>query len=119
MPCRIAFERGKERHFCFLAISLGESGWVVLAEELPLKQHYGVVRVAAPLAGSNVCYSSTAFCAIFPTLISNLCQTFIAIVLPLFVHIQSYGFLKHSKQNIIPGTPFAVYTGKRHHMICC
>lgn len=55
VPCRIAFERGKERHFCFLPISLGMSGWVVLAEELPLKQHYGVVRVAAPLAGSNVC----------------------------------------------------------------
>ncbi|XP_061990548.1 protein TRANSPARENT TESTA 9 isoform X2 [Rosa rugosa] len=53
VPCRIAFERGKERHFCFLAISLGESGWVVLAEELPLKQHHGVVRVAAPLAGCN------------------------------------------------------------------
>lgn len=53
VPCRIAFERGKERHFCFLPISLGMSGWVVLAEELPLKQHYGVVRVAAPLAGSN------------------------------------------------------------------
>lgn len=53
VPCRIAFERGKERHFCFLPISLGTSGWVVLAEELPLKQHYGVVRVAAPLAGSN------------------------------------------------------------------
>ncbi|XP_004296503.1 PREDICTED: uncharacterized protein LOC101298213 [Fragaria vesca subsp. vesca] len=51
VPCRIAFERGKERHFCFLAFSLGESGWVVLAEELPLKQHHGVVRVAAPLAG--------------------------------------------------------------------
>ena len=81
VPCRIAFERGKERHFCFLAISLGESGWVVLAEELPLKQHYGVVRVAAPLAGSNVCYSSTTFCALFPTLISNLCETFIAIAL--------------------------------------
>ncbi|KAB1204299.1 hypothetical protein CJ030_MR8G004629 [Morella rubra] len=53
LPCRIAFERGKERHFCFLAISMGASGWLVLAEELPLKQHFGVVRVAAPLAGSN------------------------------------------------------------------
>ncbi|KAF8400228.1 hypothetical protein HHK36_013525 [Tetracentron sinense] len=53
VPCRIAFERGKERHFCFLAISRGTSGWVLLAEELPLKQHSGVVRVAAPLAGSN------------------------------------------------------------------
>lgn len=54
VPCRIAFERGKERHFCFLAISVGASGWLVLAEELPLKHHFGVVRVAAPLAGSNV-----------------------------------------------------------------
>lgn len=55
MPCRIAFERGKERHFCFLAISVGTSGWLVLAEELPLKKTYGVVRVVAPLAGCNVC----------------------------------------------------------------
>lgn len=55
VPCRIAFERGKERHFYFLPISFGTSGWAVLAEELPLKQHYGIVRVAAPLAGSNVC----------------------------------------------------------------
>ncbi|XP_027363681.1 protein TRANSPARENT TESTA 9-like [Abrus precatorius] len=53
IPCRIAFERGKERHFCFLAISIGTSGWLVLAEELPLKKPYGVVRVAAPLAGCN------------------------------------------------------------------
>ena len=58
VPCRIAFERGKERHFCFLAISMGPSGWVVLAEELPLKQHYGVVRVASPLAGCNVCIAA-------------------------------------------------------------
>uniref|UniRef100_A0A5B6ZMZ0 FPL domain-containing protein n=1 Tax=Davidia involucrata TaxID=16924 RepID=A0A5B6ZMZ0_DAVIN len=53
VPCRIAFERGKERHFSFLAVSMGTSGWIVLAEELPLKQHYGVVRVTAPLAGCN------------------------------------------------------------------
>ncbi|XP_077238440.1 CLEC16A-like protein isoform X3 [Tasmannia lanceolata] len=53
VPCRIAFERGKERHFCFLAMSRGTSGWVLLAEELPLKQQFGIVRVAAPLAGSN------------------------------------------------------------------
>ncbi|XVE71913.1 hypothetical protein DITRI_Ditri10aG0189300 [Diplodiscus trichospermus] len=53
LPCRIAFERGKERHFCFLAVSMGTLGWVLLAEELPLKQHYGVVRVVAPLAGTN------------------------------------------------------------------
>ncbi|XP_022636187.1 uncharacterized protein LOC106761988 isoform X3 [Vigna radiata var. radiata] len=53
VPCRIAFERGKERHFSFLAISVGTSGWLVLAEELPLKKPFGVVRVAAPLAGCN------------------------------------------------------------------
>ncbi|KAF3452703.1 hypothetical protein FNV43_RR03136 [Rhamnella rubrinervis] len=53
IPCRIAFERGKERHFHFLAITLGTSGWVILAEELPLKLQYGIVRVAAPLASSN------------------------------------------------------------------
>ncbi|CAK9171570.1 unnamed protein product [Ilex paraguariensis] len=53
VPCRVAFERGKERHFCFLAISMGACGWVVLAEELSLKPDYGVVRVAAPLAGCN------------------------------------------------------------------
>ncbi|OVA07524.1 Uncharacterized protein family FPL [Macleaya cordata] len=53
VPCRIAFERGKERHFSFLAISRGTSGWVLLAEELPLRNQRGVLRVAAPLAGSN------------------------------------------------------------------
>ncbi|KAH1033508.1 hypothetical protein J1N35_045682 [Gossypium stocksii] len=53
LPCRIAFERGKERHFHFLAVSVGPLGWVLLAEELPLKQNYGIVRVAAPLAGTN------------------------------------------------------------------
>ncbi|ESW10756.1 hypothetical protein PHAVU_009G235200 [Phaseolus vulgaris] len=53
VPCRIAFERGKERHFSFLAISVGTSGWLVLAEELPLKKPFGLVRVAAPLAGCN------------------------------------------------------------------
>lgn len=67
MPCRIAFERGKERHFSFLAISMGTSGWLVLAEVLPLKQQFGVVRVAAPLAGSNVCIALT-----FPCYLSHL-----------------------------------------------
>lgn len=55
VPCRIAFERGKERHFCFLAISHGTSGWILLLEQLPLKQERGIVRVMAPLAGSDVC----------------------------------------------------------------
>ncbi|CAI0407281.1 unnamed protein product [Linum tenue] len=53
VPCRIAFERGKERHFSFLAISIGTSGWILLLEEFPQKQQYGVVRVTAPLAGSS------------------------------------------------------------------
>ncbi|KAG6437762.1 hypothetical protein SASPL_102690 [Salvia splendens] len=51
IPCRIAFERGKERHFYFLALSMGSSGWLVLAEELPVKPGRGLVRVVAPLAG--------------------------------------------------------------------
>ncbi|KAM2660948.1 hypothetical protein EV2_023312 [Malus domestica] len=67
VPCRIAFERGKERHFSFLAISLGTSGWVVLAEELPLKEPYGVIRMVAPLAGSNlILVSSTRFFLLKP-----------------------------------------------------
>ncbi|KAF5178319.1 Transparent testa [Thalictrum thalictroides] len=53
VPCRIAFERGKERHFFFLAVSKETSGWLLLVEEQPLKQHHGVIRVAAPLAGSS------------------------------------------------------------------
>ncbi|XP_047171374.1 protein TRANSPARENT TESTA 9-like isoform X3 [Vigna umbellata] len=53
VPCRIAFERGKELHVYFLAISLGISGWLVVAEELPLKKSHGVVRAVAPLAGCN------------------------------------------------------------------
>lgn len=57
IPCRIAFERGKERHLSFLAFSKGTSGWVLLSEEFPLKQQRGIVRVTAPLAGSDVCFS--------------------------------------------------------------
>ncbi|XP_072989463.1 protein TRANSPARENT TESTA 9 isoform X2 [Typha latifolia] len=53
VPCRIAFERGKERNFFFLAISRGTSGWLLLLEELPLKQQRGIVRVTAPLAGAD------------------------------------------------------------------
>ncbi|KAL8480263.1 hypothetical protein ACS0TY_026982 [Phlomoides rotata] len=53
VPCRIAFERGKERHFHLLALSIGSSGWLVLAEELPMKPRRGVVRVVAPLSGCS------------------------------------------------------------------
>lgn len=58
VPCRIAFERGKERYFSFLAMSKGTSGWLLLVEELPLKQQRGIIRVIAPLAGSDVCISN-------------------------------------------------------------
>lgn len=54
VPCRISFERGRERHFHFLAASVGSNGWILLAEELAVKQRHGIVRIAAPLAGSNV-----------------------------------------------------------------
>ncbi|KAL9260647.1 TRANSPARENT TESTA 9-like protein [Drosera capensis] len=53
IPCIIAFEKGKERHFRFLAFSLGTSGWLVLGEDLPVGRELGVVRVVAPLAGCN------------------------------------------------------------------
>lgn len=53
IPCRIAFERGKERYVWFQAVSMGTSGWIVLVEELPLRQNVGVVRVVAPLVACN------------------------------------------------------------------
>lgn len=53
LPCRIAFERGKERPFKFLAVSKGTSGYLLLADEVPLKPLRGFVRIMAPLAGSN------------------------------------------------------------------
>ncbi|CAJ2649829.1 unnamed protein product [Trifolium pratense] len=53
VPCRIAFKSGKEHHFCFRAISLGISGWLVLAEELPSQKSHGIVRVTAPLTGCD------------------------------------------------------------------
>lgn len=60
IPCRIAFERGKERHLCFLAISRGTSGWILLAQEAPVRQQGGIVRIAAPLSGSDVCILTPA-----------------------------------------------------------
>lgn len=62
VPCRIAFERGKERHFHFLTISVGISGWLILADELPVRPSFGVVRVVAPLGGCNVSMPSFLFC---------------------------------------------------------
>uniref|UniRef100_A0A1J3E733 Protein CLEC16A-like protein n=1 Tax=Noccaea caerulescens TaxID=107243 RepID=A0A1J3E733_NOCCA len=51
VPCRISFERYKERKFLLLALSSGVSGWIVLAEKSPSKPDHGTVRVTAPLAG--------------------------------------------------------------------
>ncbi|CAM8931590.1 unnamed protein product [Rhodiola kirilowii] len=53
LPCKIAFERSKERNFYFLAACVGTSGWIILSEELPLQSQCGVVRFATPLAGSS------------------------------------------------------------------
>lgn len=53
LSCRIAFERGKERPFNFLAVSKGTAGYLLLADEVPLKPSRGFVRIMAPLAGSN------------------------------------------------------------------
>lgn len=54
IPCRIAFEKGKERSVYLLVCSKGTAGWVLLAEDVPLKQRKGIIRVIAALAGSNV-----------------------------------------------------------------
>lgn len=53
IPCRIAFEKGKERSVYLLVCSKGTAGWVLLAEDVPLKPRRGIVRVIAALAGSN------------------------------------------------------------------
>eukprot|EP00249_Psilotum_nudum_P022735 c28628_g1_i1 orf=260-2767(+) len=52
-PCRIAFERGKERSVYLLVVSKGTSGWLILAEDVPMRPSRGVIRVIAALAGSN------------------------------------------------------------------
>ncbi|KAI5063185.1 hypothetical protein GOP47_0021732 [Adiantum capillus-veneris] len=53
VPCRIAFEKGKERSVYLLACTKGTGGWLLLAEDVPLKQRRGIIRVTAALAGSN------------------------------------------------------------------
>ncbi|KAH9318604.1 hypothetical protein KI387_020373, partial [Taxus chinensis] len=51
VPCRIAFEEGKELHVYMLAVVKGASGWLLLAEEVLFKPQRGVVFAYAPLAG--------------------------------------------------------------------
>ncbi|CAI5954268.1 unnamed protein product [Closterium sp. NIES-64] len=59
IPCRVAFERGKEKHVLLLVASSAANGWVLLAEPpagmtakaAVAEGATGVVRVVAPLAG--------------------------------------------------------------------
>ncbi|BBN04516.1 hypothetical protein Mp_3g05320 [Marchantia polymorpha subsp. ruderalis] len=55
MPCRVAFERGKERSV-YLLVAHKErdaASWLLLAEDTPSRNGHGIVRVIAPLAGSK------------------------------------------------------------------
>eukprot|EP00897_Mesotaenium_endlicherianum_P003075 jgi/Mesen1/2796/ME000170S01896 len=52
MPCKVAFERGKERAVLLLVSSEAALGCLLLAETLP-RPHEVVIRVVAPLAGSK------------------------------------------------------------------
>ncbi|CAM6017014.1 unnamed protein product [Sphagnum balticum] len=53
MSCKVAFERGKERIVYLLVVLQGTSGSLLLVEEITSKQQRGVIRVTAPLAGSD------------------------------------------------------------------
>lgn len=54
MPCRVAFERGKERQVRLIVV-LGETtGSLLLVEDSSIRQDRGVIRVTAPLVGSDV-----------------------------------------------------------------
>lgn len=54
MPCKVSFERGKERQVHLVVVSGEISGSLLLIENIAFKQNRGVIRVAAPLAGSDV-----------------------------------------------------------------
>ncbi|CAI5481011.1 unnamed protein product [Closterium sp. Yama58-4] len=59
IPCRVAFERGKEKYVLLLVASCAANGWVLLAEPpagmtakaAVAEGATGIVRVVAPLAG--------------------------------------------------------------------
>lgn len=51
IPCRIAFEEGKEMHVYMLTVVKGAFGWLLLAEKVLDKPHHGVVIAIAPLVG--------------------------------------------------------------------
>ncbi|GAQ82513.1 hypothetical protein KFL_001140010 [Klebsormidium nitens] len=50
LPCRVAFERGKERSVYLMVATSGIHGSLLLAEAAPTRLGHGVVRVTAPLA---------------------------------------------------------------------
>lgn len=58
MPCKVSFERGKERQVHLVVVSGGISGSLLLIEGIAFKQNRGVIRVTAPLAGSDVSIGS-------------------------------------------------------------
>jgi len=51
IPCRIAFEEGKEIHVYMLTVVKGAFGWLLLAEKVLDKPHHGIVIAIAPLVG--------------------------------------------------------------------
>lgn len=63
MPCRVAFERGKERLVHLLVVVQGTMGSLLLVEDIPFKQQRGMIRVTAPLAGSDVRIPSPTYIA--------------------------------------------------------
>ena len=63
MPCRVAFERGKERLVHLLVVLQGTTGSLLLVEDIPFKQKRGMIRVTAPLAGSDVQIPSHTYIA--------------------------------------------------------
>ena len=54
MPCRVAFERGKERQVHLLVALRETTGSLLLVENNSIKQGRGLIRVTAPLVGSEV-----------------------------------------------------------------
>ncbi|KAG6507052.1 hypothetical protein ZIOFF_032392 [Zingiber officinale] len=111
IPCRIAFERGKERHFCLLVISRGTSGWILLTQESPIRQQRGIVRVAAPLSSSDVCILNSEVSYAFEIItiqkstknIQSGCICVRLSTLPFLDPARSDSFNKRKTKNLING----------------
>ncbi|KAJ7522979.1 hypothetical protein O6H91_18G033200 [Diphasiastrum complanatum] len=52
MPCRVSFERGKEKAVYLLVATWDTSGSLILAESTSSNLSRGIIRLIAPLAGS-------------------------------------------------------------------